>query len=358
MRPTTFSRSLSKTLAAGLRLALALGIICYLFRQIDLQALAAILSESLNHWPWMLVGVLLGYLGLHFGALRWQVILDTQGLALSWKRCFQIYFIGQFFNALMFGATGGDLVRAIYAARETHHQKIEAVVTVFIDRLIGLIVLYLIAAVMLAARTRFFVERGENHVPALIVLGMIAATALGLALVFNLHRFAHWPLADRIMRHPALGRTIRRVLTSLRLYRRRTAILARISLLSLAIQVLAVIQFACIGWCLQINLSFWDYLTVVPIIIAIAAIPVTPGGLGIREGAAVTLFSALGVPGAQALPLSLMVYFISVGWSLVGGVIFMGYSSGSGHPVREEMLEIERQTAGKDGQEWIPGAHE
>ena len=44
----------------------------------------------------------------------------------------------QFFNAFLLGSTGGDLLKAYYAARETHHKKTEAVVTVFVDRIIGL----------------------------------------------------------------------------------------------------------------------------------------------------------------------------------------------------------------------------
>ena len=46
--------------------------------------------------------------------------------------------MAQFFNAFLLGSTGGDLLKAYYAARETHHRKTEAVVTVLVDRLIGL----------------------------------------------------------------------------------------------------------------------------------------------------------------------------------------------------------------------------
>jgi len=350
--------SLKKTLSIALRLALAFGIIFYLLHKIDMQALTLILRESLSQWEWLIAGIVLSYLALHAGMIRWSIILDAQGLEMSAKRCFSVYFIGQFFNSFMFGSTGGDLIRAFYAAKETHHKKTEAVATVFIDRMIGLIALYLIAAIMLTVRVKFFLSQWETHLPALIMIGMILATMVALIVVFNINRFANWPLVDRIKRHPTLGRTIKRVLISIYLYRRRTGVLIRTSLLSLLIQALTVTQCYCIGRCFQINIGVVDYLTVIPIIISIAAIPITPGGLGIREGLAVTLLGAMGVNSAQSLPLSLMIFFISVAWSLVGGVIFMGYSASSGHTVHEEMVELEHETESEDGEEGIPSAHE
>ncbi len=347
-----------KALSLILRLGLALGIIYYLLHKIDTRILSEILLESLNHWVWMLAGIVFSYLALHAGLIRWKVILDAQGLAMSWRRCFNVYFIGQFFNAFMFGSTGGDLARAVYAAKDTNHKKTEAVTTVFIDRIIGLIVLYLIAGIMLAVRAPFFMSHWKTHLSACVMLGMIAATVAGLLIVFNIKRFSHWPLVDRIKRNAKLSRIIQRVLVSIYLYRSRTGVLLWTSFLSLAVQVFTILQCYCLGLCFQINLSFMDYLTVLPIIIAVSAIPITPGGLGIREGLAVSLFGAMDIPSAQSLPLSLMVYFISLGWSLVGGWIFIGYSASSGHTVHEEIVEIENELASEDGQNGVPGAHQ
>jgi uncharacterized membrane protein YbhN (UPF0104 family) len=123
-------------------------------------------------------------------------------------------------------------------------------------------------------------------------------------------------------------------------------------------QVFTIVQCYCIGRCFLINLGFLDYLTVVPIVISVSALPITPGGLGIREGAAVALFSAMGIASAQSLPLALLLYFISVGWSLLGGAIFIGHSASAGHTAREELLEIEQETAREDGEAGVPGAHQ
>ena len=44
---------------------------------------------------------------------------------------------------------GGDLMKAYYAARETHHKKTEAVTAVFVDRLVGLWAMLLFAGAMM-----------------------------------------------------------------------------------------------------------------------------------------------------------------------------------------------------------------
>jgi uncharacterized membrane protein YbhN (UPF0104 family) len=66
-----------------------------------------------------------------------------------------------------------------------------------------------------------------------------------------------------------------------------------------------------------------DYLSLGPTINAVGALPITPGGLGLRELAAVTYLGIVGVPAVKAMPLSLMLYATMLFWSLFGGVVFM-----------------------------------
>jgi len=330
-----------------LRFGIGLGIILFLLFRVNLKEMLAVLHESLLQWPWLALGIAFYIGGLLIGVGRWKIILDAQGLKMAWSRVFCISFIGQFFNSFMFGSTGGDFARAFYAAKETHHKKTEAVATVVIDRMIGLVVLNLIAGVMLIARFNFYMQHWATHLPALIMIGMILATIAALFVVYNIRLFKGWPIFRFIEHHPRLGPVVRRLLISIYLYHRRINILFKTALLTLAIHSLIVLQCFCFGKSLQIDMTVIDYFTVIPLIISIAAIPVTPGGLGVREGLAVTMLGALNVSAHQALPLSLMIYFVSVALSLIGGFIFLGYTAGAGHTVHDEIVEIEDETAGE-----------
>jgi uncharacterized membrane protein YbhN (UPF0104 family) len=73
-------------------------------------------------------------------------------------------------------------------------------------------------------------------------------------------------------------------------------------------------------------LTFLDYLTVFPTINAVASIPVTPGGLGTRETAAIHILGVLNVPAAKALTVSLFLYAAVMLWSLAGGLVYLGFT--------------------------------
>ncbi len=342
---------------ALLRLIAGAGIIAYLFSRMDLHGLMTILRESLTRWPWLLCSAMLCFICLCGGVIRWKIILDGRGLRMSWGRVFSVFFIGQFFNAFMFGSTGGDLARAFYATQETHHKKTEAVATVLIDRMIGLIVLNFIALVMLIARASFYINHWVTHIPALLMLGINLLTAIGLVVLFNINRFQHWPLFRRITNHPVIGSIIKRTLISIFLYRRKTGVLFKTFLLSLAIHLLVILECYCLGRSFQIHLGLIAYLTVIPMIIAIAAMPITPGGLGIREGLAVALFGALGIGSTQSLPLALMLYLIAVVWSLFGGMIFLGYTASTGRKAHEELQKLRYEASSVDTQVRIARPH-
>jgi len=339
------NQTLKKMTAGFLRLGIGLGIIFYLLFKINLKDMLLVLHQCLMQWPWLTAGVALYAVCTAVGMARWKFILDAQGLKMAWSRVFCVFFIGQFFNSFMFGSTGGDLARAYYAAKETHHKKTAAVATVGIDRLIGLVVLHFIASVMLVARYRFFIRHWETHLPALIMIGLIIITIIGLLIIFNIRFFIGWPIFRFIEHNKKLRPIIRRTIIAIYLYRRRSATLIKTTFLSFVIHFLIFAQCYCLGRSLQISAGFMDYLTIIPLIMSISALPITPGGLGIREGLSVTMFSAFNVSASQSLPLSLMIYLISVVLSVIGGLIFLGYTAGAGRTVREEMVEIEDEAA-------------
>lgn len=355
---SAMKKTIKKISGNILRLGLGIGIIIYILTKINLGELLEVLRQSLTHWPWLAIGTAISAVSLLAGAERWKIILDAQGLKMARSRVFCITLIGQFFNSFMFGSTGGDLARAYYAAKETHHRKTEAVATVVIDRMIGLVVLNLIAGIMLAARYHFYISHWTTHVPALLMLGMIAATVTALFVIYNIRLFKGWRILRRIEHHPKLGPVIRRMLISIYLYHRRWKVLLKTALITLFIHTMIIIQCYCFGRSLQISMTILDYFTVIPLIISLAAIPITPGGLGVREGLAVTMLGALGVSAHQALPLSLMIYLVSVLMSLFGGLIFLGYTAGAGRTVHEEIVELEDQASGENRQVGVAGPHE
>lgn len=159
--------------------------------------------------------------------IRWRMILKVQGLDLSLSRATSISFVAQFFNSFLLGSSGGDLIKAYYAARETHHKKTEAVTTVFVDRLIGLWSMLLFAVLMSAMDINIVLKYKRYWGLSLIILGMFVALSIVLAIAFWGGVSKRFPRARHLLRRLPKGETLERSLDSCREFGKKTASVIR-----------------------------------------------------------------------------------------------------------------------------------
>jgi glycosyltransferase 2 family protein len=261
------------------------------------------------------------------GVVRWRMVLRVHGLDLPWTRAAEISLVAHFFNSFLLGSTGGDLMKAYYAARETHHKKTEAVMTVFADRLIGLWAMLLFAGVMMALNLGFLEQHPRVRAVALVVLAMLAACTLLAFLAFHGGVSKRWGGARVWLRRLPKGEWLERSLESCREFGRQRFFLTRTLGVSMALNVFCVLQVLVLCWGLQIKVPPVVLFLIVPIIICISAIPITPSGLGVRENLFVFLLAgpALQVPPTLALAVSLLAYGGSLFWSIIGGIVYVTF---------------------------------
>lgn len=273
---------------------------------------------------WISLSILLMGTTLLLGVLRWRMALRLQGIHLSLIRTGEISLVAHFFNSFLLGSTGGDLLKAYYAARETHHLKTEAVVTVVIDRLIGLVAMLGFAAIMmLPNRNLLSAHRPLAAIAAVILIMLGSLSLLGtLALWGGLSKL--WPGAREQLRTIPLGGTLLQSLESCRPFGRHPRFLANTALISTLLNTVCVLQVAAVARGLHLQIPTTPLLLIVPSIICISALPITPSGLGLRENLFVVMLAVpeLGVPHASALSLSLLTFAGSLLWSLFGGLVY------------------------------------
>ncbi len=257
------------------------------------------------------------------GVLRWRMVLRVQGLDLGLGRAAEISLVAHFFNSFLLGSTGGDLMKAYYAARETRHKKTQAVVTVFVDRLIGLWAMLLFAGVMLIFNAQLLLTHGRlQALASLVILAMLAGcTGVGL-LAFRGGLSKRWSGARQWLRRLPKGEWLECSLDSCRLFGKERFFLSRTLAVSMLLNVVCVLQWQVVGHGLGLSIPPRVLLAIVPMVICLAALPITPSGLGVRENLFVIMLndSALATP---ALSLSLLAYAGSLFWSLVGGVVYL-----------------------------------
>ena len=315
--------SLRKLAGPLLRFAIGLALIALLVRSIGLSDLRAAVAPLRAHPGWITAAAALTFAGLWLGTVRWHVLLRTLGLPTPFARAFRGYFIGQFFNAFLFGACGGDLARAIFAAHDHPEQRAEAVTSVFLDRAIGLVVTLLFGCLLLPPRLREFALHPSTR-PALVFMGLfLIGTLTFVALFFTHHLFDRWPWLQRFQHRGRIGPLLRRAYESLYLFRRHLRHLVWPTLLSLANLLLLAAATSALARALEISLAFADLLVVFPVITVLAAVPLTPGSLGVRETLYIQLLAPFGVASGPALLLSLLGFFVASLWSLFGGLLFL-----------------------------------
>jgi uncharacterized protein (TIRG00374 family) len=266
----------------------------------------------------MALGVCIGC-----GVFRWRFILRAQGIPISVGRLLVLYLIGQFFNAFMLGATGGDLMKACYAARETRHKRTECVMSILVERAIGTLALVGLAFVVMLINLDLYLGHREMRVAMLFVVVMLVGAGVALLVVIQKDVFEHWPPFKRLEERTRLGAELAKAYDSARFCMSHGRLMAQTLGLSLANHVGLVVAVFLLGLSLELPLSFANYLSVFLVINAVASLPITPSGLGTRESAGIFLLGVLGLDAASAVSLTLLLYGLIVAWSLVGGVVYL-----------------------------------
>lgn len=273
------------------------------------------------------VGLALAQCGalVFIGGLRWRHVLRAQGIELSIREVTRISFVAHFFNAFLLGSTGGDVLKAWYAAKTTRHKKAEAVLCVFVDRLIGIFALLLFAVLLIPSNWHLLVAYKRYEGVALVIGGMLVAVGALVWIGLFSDLLHHDGTVSRTFRRLPKGESLARALGACRLFGRQRGFLPVMAGWSLVINLLIVQTFVTIANGLGLPVGWQTLWMVVPMVVCIAALPITPSGLGVRENLIVLLLTVphFQVKHGEALSLSLLAYTANLVWSAVGGVVYL-----------------------------------
>src|SRR5580658_7504642 len=223
----------------------------------------------------LVVSLLLVGLALFLCVVRWRIVLEAQGLHLPLGRATRISLVAQFFNSFLLGSTGGDLIKAYYAARETHHKKTEAVTTVFVDRLVGLWAMLLFAGVMMIPNYAMLRKSREVGLPALVILAMLGGLTVVLGVAFWGGVSKGFPRARERLRRLPKGELLERSLDSCRQFGKQKSFLLKTVAISLLVNIIFVLQISILGKGLGQSIQPIALCFIVPVILCISSLPIT-----------------------------------------------------------------------------------
>ena len=254
-----------------------------------------------------------------FQSLRFRLMFRAQEISISYWEALKLCFAGNFLNwATPIGSTAGDVFKAYHVARHTP-RKTEAVTTILLDRIIGLSVLLAMVGIAIEIGGRDPLLRNLGHV----INAGIAVGIIFVGLFFSERVRGRLRAGGLVSRLP-LEQQIRRVDATTRRLLKHIPCLGGAALCTLVLQFFALSSFVLAAYALQMKFEeskVFDYYACIGSGVVVAAIPISPQGLGTSE--AVYRKFMLGSHGtlSQILCMAMAVRLIHLGWSLPGSLV-------------------------------------
>ncbi len=274
---------------------------------------------------------------------RWHELLKVLEIDLSFGRAFVLNMVGCFWNTLIPGSTGGDVIKALYVSKLTPFRT-RAVMSVLVDRAVGLLALVILGGTMAAF---------QWNVPACRRVAVASAalcgcTAVGLAVFLNptLHRLSG---LDAVLRRLPKQKQVRGAVDTLRRYAKRPLLSLWSLVVSFPVHATVVTSAMLAGMAFGLPLHWQYYWVCVPVIVLAAAIPISFQGAGVMEALTVLLTHSQGVSVSQAVALAMSVRMVQILWNLAGGVFVL--RGGIHGPTAGEQASLD-----DDGGDALPGA--
>jgi uncharacterized protein (TIRG00374 family) len=295
--------------------------------------LSGALSQPIHLGP-LLMTALLCTASVLLTFVRWFILVRAQELPFTLSNALRLGLIGYYFNTLLPGSVGGDIIKGACIARQQSRRTV-AIATVLLDRAVGLCGLIWLCALLGGL---FWVsgamQRLTSTPVALAALETILAGAwllLGGSIVFwvllgvlSLDRAER--LARRLVRIPKVGTSIAEFWRAVWLYRCRGRSVALALLLAMMGHVGFILTFYFASRTLnaveQIP-SLGTHFLLVPVGMAIQSGFPAPGGVGGGEYGYGMLYQVLGYAFAFGVLGSLVKRLVEWVLGLIGYIVYL-----------------------------------
>jgi uncharacterized protein (TIRG00374 family) len=231
-------------------------------------------------------------LGLYLTALlftfgRWTRLVRAQGMRFSLREAVRLGFIGNVFNLVIPGAVGGDVIKAAFLCRMQPDKKPQAVASMILDRILGLLGLFTLAGVA-GALAWSSADRDVRILIGLIWAALVVGfTALAVVFSPTLYR----PLNRLVAGRGKLERIVRELEAIGLAYRARLVVVSGMLGVSVLVHGLNVLAFYSASLAIFEDLpTLAQHYLMVPMALFTTAVPLPFGALGLSEQISGQLF--------------------------------------------------------------------
>lgn len=241
-------------------------------------------------------------LGATVATLRFRVLLGIADVAVPFFTVLRLQMTAFFFNTVIPGSVGGDLVKALYVARDAPKEKRTTILLIaFVERLLGLVALVLMGTLVTLARPGIWADPLLRPL-ATVVAALGGATLFGGALALLVVRKAGARLDAYTSGPSKISKLLNQLVASMRLLSAGPKRLFVALALSMAFHALGMAFFTVLTKALlDRDVPYSSVATVFPLGLLTLALPISPSGLGVGHVAFKRLFEAIGLAGGATV---------------------------------------------------------
>lgn len=286
--------SILRRLLGWLKWPLAIGLITLLVYQ-NRDQFQRLFTEPVR-WEFLIAAFVLCSSSILLTFFRWYLLVKAQDFPFTLTDAIRLGFLGYLFNYVGPGIIGGDLGKAVLMVREQTERRTVAVATILLDRILGLLALFIVAS-----GAGLWIEQDLGHGEKLVwaTWGGTIAGLIGLAVMLH-------PATPRsrwlksLMRLPKIGGIVGDVATAIALYQTRRRVVVATVLISIVGHFGIISSFYCCARAIAGDSAVPGYvahlLIIPPAEVAASFFP-TPGGLGALEYAVKESYRLAGFDG-------------------------------------------------------------
>jgi len=298
------------------KVAVSILLITWLLHRIGLENMVHQFSGL--RWVWLAVSLATIVCSNVLGAMQWYLLLQRYGARLRWWQVLSYYHVGLFFNNFLLGYISGDAFR-VYDINKTTGDLTSAVSTVFLDRLLGFFALTTLAMAMGLYWIQSLASRQMLYLIAVILAGWI----LALVVLFDEKTARRAFGLVRWMIPTAFYSKLKQLYFGIHSFRKQRRLLVGLFGLSMVVQALRILTHYGAARALSAQVDLVLFFIFIPVVALLSSLPISLGGIGVREQSAVVLFGQAAIPPVKVTAFELLAYLVGVASSVPGGLIFM-----------------------------------
>jgi glycosyltransferase 2 family protein len=304
--------SLKKTVWFILRAVLVVAPIAWIYARADAGAIAATLAQT--SVSAVACAAALTVVSIIIQGVKWWVLIRRFVPDLGLGKAVSVHVESVFYSIILPSALAQDVVKSVMLSKS--HDPAVVWAASWLGRLIGFLALLIYSLVGVAIL-------GDRALPPGFRVPLFAAAGvITLLCVLSFSKRFTRPLgaaASKVIGDKALT-ALKKLRDGIYAFRRERATLALTFLVSAVIQFLVVLVASITVYAVSGRYFFWECLAFVPLVEIMAiSLPLTPGGVGVREALMALLFTRLGFSEGQTASYVTISLMLSM-TRLVGGV--------------------------------------